>query len=247
MNNAKYYIEIKDKKIPVVVRNYSNSNKVKIYFKNEVLNISKPTFLNNSKLMKLIHKDEDNIYNEYIKMLSNTTNNSRKWVDGETIYYEGKPLNILRIITNDNYINVNIDKDAKKVYITIPSVLNDENQINEVVTKLIKQIFKNNTKVVIANRLPIISQMMQINYSSFKVQDAKTRFGSCIPSKKALHFSSRLIMLPPKVVDAIIVHELAHIKYPNHSKDFYNFVKKYEPDYDKIDKWLKNNSNIIII
>ncbi len=246
MNNVKYYIEIKDKKIPVVVRSYCNSNKVKIYFKNEVLNISKPSFLNKNELMKLIHKSEDDIYKEYVKMLS-TTNNSRKWVDGESIYYEGKPFKISRIISEENYINVNIDKETQKVYITIPSAFNDENHIKEVVTKLIKQIFKNNTTVVIANRLPNISQTMQIDYSSFKVQDAKTRFGSCVPSKKALHFSSRLIMLPLKVIDAIIVHELAHIKYPNHSKEFYNFVKKYEPDYDRIDRWLKDNSSIIII
>lgn len=53
-------------------------------------------------------------------------------------------------------------------------------------------------------------------------------------------------MLPEDKVDAIIVHELCHIIHPNHSKDFYDLVKKYIPNYDNIDKWLKENGRIII-
>ena len=82
---------------------------------------------------------------------------------------------------------------------------------------------------------------------SYKVGDATSKFGSCIPSKKIMHFSNRLIMLPERMVDAIIVHELSHIIYPNHSKEFYNLIKKYINDYDEIDKWLKINSYQILI
>ena len=71
--------------------------------------------------------------------------------------------------------------------------------------------------------------------------------GSCIPSKKILHFSNRLIMLPEDKVDAIIVHELCHIIHSNHSKNFYELVKKYIPNYDEINKWLKENSKAILI
>ena len=77
--------------------------------------------------------------------------------------------------------------------------------------------------------------------------DAISKFGSCVPSTKRLHFSSRLIMLPEDKVDAVIVHELCHIIHPNHSKDFYNLVKKYIPNYEEIDKWLKQNGNLIMI
>ena len=71
--------------------------------------------------------------------------------------------------------------------------------------------------------------------------------GSCIPSKKILHFSNRFIMLPEDKVDAIIVHELCHIIHSNHNKEFYELVKKYIPNYDEIDKWLKENSKMIMI
>ena len=46
-------------------------------------------------------------------------------------------------------------------------------------------------------------------------------------------------MLPQDKIDAIIVHELCHIIHPNHSKDFYNLVRKYIPNYDEINNGLR--------
>ena len=67
-----------------------------------------------------------------------------------------------------------------------------------------------------------------------------------MPSKKNVYFSSRLIMLPEDKVDAIIVHELCHMKYKNHNKQFYDLVEKYISNYKEIDKWLnKNGKNIM--
>ena len=102
-------------------------------------------------------------------------------------------------------------------------------------------------KIVINKRLEVLSKLTNISYNSFKITDAKTRFGSCIPKSRNLNFTLRLMMLDTEKIDAVIIHELCHIVYPNHSKDFYNLVKKYSASYDKIDKWLKNNSYKLII
>jgi predicted metal-dependent hydrolase len=53
--------------------------------------------------------------------------------------------------------------------------------------------------------------------------------------------SWRLVMAPPDVLDAIVVHELAHMYEPNHSKRFYDIVEQYCPDYKKHARWLKVN------
>ena len=54
-------------------------------------------------------------------------------------------------------------------------------------------------------------------------------------------------MLPQEKIDAIIVHELCHIIHKNHSKDFYGLLKRYIPNYEEIDKWLKNNAKELVI
>ena len=107
-------------------------------------------------------------------------------------------------------------------------------------------LLKNNTRYILQSKVPYWSKITSIPYKEFKVNDATSKFGSCIPSKKVLHFSSRLIMLPEDKIDAIVVHELCHIIHPNHSKKFYNLVKEYIPNYDEINKWLKENGKIII-
>lgn len=241
------YIKLKDKEIPLIIRSYKNSKSIKLYFKENILYISKPKYVNNKEIMKILEEDKEDIYNNYIKLLNlPKSSNGKKWETGEKILYKGEEFNIIREKNSFNKISIKINEDFKNFVISIPESLIDEEIIKQNVDRGIKQIFKNNTIVYLNNRLPFFSQKMNIQYNSFKVQDAISRFGSCVPSKKALHFSSRIIMLKEEMIDAIIVHELCHIIYPNHSKDFYNLIKEYIPDYDIKDRWLKENSGKIL-
>lgn len=82
------------------------------------------------------------------------------------------------------------------------------------------------------------SAVMGLTPSSVKITSAKTRFGSC-SGKNAICFSWRLMAYPQAAVEYVVVHELAHIAHHNHSKAFYNTVKKYMPDYKERQKLLK--------
>ena len=73
---------------------------------------------------------------------------------------------------------------------------------------------------------------MQLFPTAVKINFAKTRFGSC-SSKNSINFSAFLMLFPLEAVDYVVVHELAHIKYKNHQKEFYALVEKYMPDYKK--------------
>ena len=62
------------------------------------------------------------------------------------------------------------------------------------------------------------------------ITSARTRWGSC-SGKNSLCFSLFLMRYPPEAIDAVVVHELAHIRHKNHGPDFYRFVEKTLPDY----------------
>ena len=49
------------------------------------------------------------------------------------------------------------------------------------------------------------------------------------------------MLTPPEVIDSVVVHELCHRKEMNHSKWFYDEVYRVYPEYDKWNKWLKEN------
>ncbi len=82
------------------------------------------------------------------------------------------------------------------------------------------------------------------NYTKITIRDQKTRWGSC-SSNGTLSFSFRLMMAPPRVLDYVVVHELCHLTYMNHSKEFWNMVENILPDYKEHRKWLKENGHTL--
>ena len=93
-------------------------------------------------------------------------------------------------------------------------------------------------KAVIPSRVEHYSNLMKISPTGIKITKAKKRFGSC-NGKNSLCFSCYLMLYPNEAVDYVVVHELAHIKHHNHSKDFYSLISKYMPDYKDREKLLK--------
>lgn len=56
----------------------------------------------------------------------------------------------------------------------------------------------------------------------------RARWGSCSLEKRAVRISSQLLEFPAWVLDYVIVHELAHLLEPNHTKGFWELVNRYE-------------------
>jgi predicted metal-dependent hydrolase len=82
--------------------------------------------------------------------------------------------------------------------------------------------------------------------ASIRITDARKRWGSCT-STGGLNFSWRLIQAPPEIVDYVVVHELVHLSQPDHSKKFWEKVKKIMPDYERRRKWLRENERLLKI
>lgn len=241
----KDYINIKDEKIPIIIRSYKSSRYLKMYFKADILYISKPKYVSMKTTMAFIKENEEYIYKKYKTISKNKDLQSKKWEAGESFFYKGEKYIIESENTLGNKIQIKLNEENKVIHLLYPFKL-AETERKTYIDKGIKKILKNNTEHVLKEKVPYWSKVTNIQYNNFKVRDATSKFGSCTPATKVLHFSSRLIMLPEDKIDAVIVHELCHIVYPNHSRDFYNLVRKYIPNYDDINKWLKINAKIIM-
>ena len=87
-------------------------------------------------------------------------------------------------------------------------------------------------------RVDFYARQMGVSPTAVHFSRAKTRFGSC-SGKDSITFSLRLMDYPEAARDYVIVHELAHISYKNHGKDFYRFVASVLPDYRQREALLK--------
>lgn len=84
---------------------------------------------------------------------------------------------------------------------------------------------------ILSERTAHFAAIMGVHPTGLKITGARTRWGSC-SGKNSLCFSYRLICLPMAAVDAVVVHELAHILVKNHSPAFYAQVTRILPDYE---------------
>ena len=98
--------------------------------------------------------------------------------------------------------------------------------------------YKQYGKIYLRERLDYFSNLMGLEFRDLKIKKLKSRWGSC-NSKKEITLNSNLLKIDKKFIDYVVVHELAHLKYMNHSKDFHNLVKIYLEDSDILRKKLK--------
>jgi predicted metal-dependent hydrolase len=74
------------------------------------------------------------------------------------------------------------------------------------------------------------------------LRDTRSRWGSCSSDAK-LMFSWRLIMAPEDILAYVAAHEVAHLKYMNHSKEFWETVEYLFGPYHKERTWLRQNGS----
>jgi predicted metal-dependent hydrolase len=84
------------------------------------------------------------------------------------------------------------------------------------------------------------SKRLGVKPQSVKVRDYQSRWGSCIlPS--TVSFNWRIVMAPHKIIDYVVVHELCHLKYHDHSERFWKSVDRIVRGRIEIQTWLRNH------
>lgn len=139
------------------------------------------------------------------------------------------------------YSRKKIEKIVSENTIWIEKAINkqQQNRGNRVcLTKEDVKKLKLSAKRVLNEKVSFYSALMGLTPNGVKITSAQKRFGSC-SSKNSLCFSYILMLYPEEAIDYVVVHELAHIKYHNHGKEFYNLIKMFLPDYKYRESLLK--------
>ncbi|NCN45016.1 MAG: hypothetical protein COU63_00360 [Candidatus Pacebacteria bacterium CG10_big_fil_rev_8_21_14_0_10_36_11] len=100
------------------------------------------------------------------------------------------------------------------------------------------RFLKNTAQHYLLKRTAELAKVMNTKYNDIHFRAQKTRWGSC-SSQKNLNFNWRLVHFEPKIIDYVIIHELAHLTHMNHSNKFWELVEKYDPEYRLNRGWLK--------
>ena len=96
-------------------------------------------------------------------------------------------------------------------------------------------------KAHFTERLNHFAQRLQVRWSSLRLSNASTRWGSA-KSDGSIRLNWRLIHFSPAVVDYVVAHELSHLREMNHSPRFWDTVRTVVPDYAQLRGQLKDDA-----
>lgn len=100
--------------------------------------------------------------------------------------------------------------------------------------------YKKQAGQLFRDKLDHYAGIMGVEYKALRIKEQKTKWGSC-SAQGNINLNWKVIMAPDVVIDYLIIHELAHLKYLNHSRDFWDLVSDHMKDYKQWRKWLKDN------
>ena len=211
---------------------YSKNRKKTIAFKvrDDVLNIISPKGISENFLMKLIEKRKF-----WTIERINAKKERRKLIENNKILLLGKELDIdikeNLLLKNGGFCEYSNDKLIVNI---------SKSYSEEILENIIKSWYKTKCLSLIKERVEFYSNAYNFKYNKITIKEQKTVWGTC-NSNNDLTFNWKVIFFDINVVDYLVIHELTHTIYKNHSKDYWEKVKSIIPNYKELNGKLKNN------
>ena len=196
-----------------VIINKKNNKNTYIKVENSKIIVNTNYLVDNIYIKKLLDNNHDIIK----KMLERDFLKQQK---NNSFYYLGNKYDIIVV----NYCNIEINNN--KIFVKSIDYLN--------------KWLKKQTESIFKERLDYIYNLFEeeIPYPKLKIRKMKTRWGVC-SKNNSITLNSELIKYNYEQIDYVIIHELSHFIYFDHSKNFWNLVSKYCNNYKEIRKSLK--------
>lgn len=194
----------------------SLSLRISINAKAEVI-VSAPKFMPEFMIRKFVEAQKTWIESNLAKVKKNQVT-----VETDELYIFDKKY---QVIINDQADKMGIFVRGEKIFVN-----NLSKKTPAKIAQQIEEFLKKTASKYIATRTQILAKKMGISYQRISLRQQSSRWGSC-SSHGNLNFNWRLVHYPPTIIDYVIIHELAHRLEMNHSKKFWEIVKKHDSEY----------------
>lgn len=152
------------------------------------------------------------------------------------VYILGNKVNIKFSYIEKRSINVKLDRNSCLVYLPKETIFNDE--IYSIINKKIDKELKEFSKYYIMLAMEKYIKLTSLQPKEIVIRKFKSIWGNC-SSKKVIKINQNIIHYGMDQIEYVCLHELTHLKYMNHQKEFWNYIKKYMPNYKNISGVLK--------
>lgn len=172
--------------------------------------------------------------------------------DGSELLLLGEKIKLVVCYGNKNnvYTDDSHDDGQKKCLVVVlsernKSKLDDAVKQSYQVKKQLEAYLKELAKNYIDKRLTTLSVQTSLFPEQVKIRQYRARWGSC-NNRKEVSFNYLLMLTPTWVIDYVIIHELCHLTFLNHSPNFWSLVSRHYPHYQEAKLWLRNHQSDLI-
>ncbi len=231
---------INQQRVPITVRRSPRAKRLSLKIESEKpeLVLVIPRYALSLQIDSFIRKQTPWIekhWNQALKKVQRRPKRNQK--DGDIYFYFGETLTLKLIPSVRWTTKVRAVGDTLEITLHKATSLSDG---KKAIKKAVQEFYKKKAGEVIHDRLQFFNEHYNLKYNRVTFRNQKTRWGSC-SSAKNLNFNYRLMMAPIEIIDYVVVHEMCHLKYMNHSAAFWQLVAEEMPEYKEMKKWLKDN------
>lgn len=138
-----------------------------------------------------------------------------------------------------------VQQHQDRLIVTISSRVNSE-RVNLVQQQLIINWYKQQALDWFTIRVQYWQQLLKVQATEIIIGGWSSKWGYC-RSDGRLGFNWRLLMAPTWVADYVALHEVCHLRYLNHSSQYWQLVRKHCADIEQAKQWLKDNQHKLVI
>ncbi|ANV97409.1 hypothetical protein BBW65_00615 [Helicobacter enhydrae] len=160
---------------------------------------------------------------EKLKFFKDRQTPKRLLVSGEDFFYLGKRYRLKIIEDTSNEVALR----GKFLYVHLKNT--QDYRAKEL---MIQQWYRERAQNVFATILANYSKRLGLDFQTYSIRTMKTMWGNCKINSRHITLNLELIKKPKRSIEYVVLHELAHIKYPYHNRDFYNYIHLYMPDWE---------------
>ena len=197
--------------------------------------ISAPENLHSDYIKKFLISKEKWIKNVLKKLEKiKEEQKEKEYITGEIHNFLGQKY--ILTVKNGNFNRVALKNDKKnEIILTVYSDIFDNSEEKK---KILEKWYFENAKKIFLELLKKWMEILNEDVKKFLIKPLNKKWGFCNYEKKYVALNVELIKRTLFEIEYVILHELAHLKYPNHGKGFYNYVEKYMPNYRNAEKLL---------
>jgi len=198
--------------------------------------ISVPMNLHRDYIENFIRSKEEWI-KSVLKKVENVKEKQKdfEYKNGEIHKFLGKEYNLTVKTGNFNAVSLKNNIRPNEIILTVNE--NIFENIDEK-KKIMEKWYFENAKKLFLQFMEKWLEILDENVEKVAIKPMKTRWGSCNYVKRYINLNTELIKRTPFEIEYVILHELTHLKYPNHGRSFYNYIEQYMPNYKVAEKML---------